>query len=51
MAKNINTFNIPEYQTYSNEMEYVSPATISKETIQRIKSRNIKLGKASLFSI
>ncbi len=51
MAEKLSTYNIPGYQYYEDEMEFVSPAKISKETIQKIKSRNIKLGKASLFNL
>ncbi len=44
MAKKYNTF-----QYYNEESSYVSPAEVSKETIKKIKSRNIKLGKMSLL--
>ena len=37
---NINTYKIP-FRPYDGEMEYVSPNTISKESIARIKARKI----------
>lgn len=37
---NINTFKIP-FEYYSGEGTYVSPAEVSKETIDRIKARKI----------
>lgn len=51
MAKNINTFNIPGYQTYQNEADYVSPTNVSKETIQRIKKRHIGVSVLDAFSL
>ena len=45
----INTFNIPNFEYYSGEANYVSPAEVSEESIEKIKSRNIKLGKAAIF--
>ena len=45
---NINTFKIPGFQAYRNEAEYVAPDTISKESIKRIKARNLKLGRLGL---
>ena len=46
---NINTYQIPKLEFYSGEADYVSPTEVSKETIQKIKSRNIKIGKTALF--
>lgn len=45
----INTYKIPNYEYYSGEANYVSPAEVSQESIKKIKSRNIKLGKAAMF--
>lgn len=45
----INTFKIPNFEYYSGEASYVSPAEVSKESIEKIKSRNIKLGKTAMF--
>ena len=36
------------YATYDQEMEYISPTKISKESIDKIKKRNQKIG--SLFT-
>ena len=40
---NINTYKIP-FQAYSNEMEYISPKEVSKESIEKIKARNLRQG-------
>lgn len=40
---------IPNYEYYSREANYVSPAEVSKESTEKIKSRNNKLGKAAMF--
>ena len=45
----INTYQIPNFEYYDGEASYVSPAEVSQESIQKIKSRNIKLGKAAVF--
>lgn len=37
----VNTFKIPNYEYYSGEASYVSPAEVSKESIERIKNRKI----------
>ena len=37
----INTFQIPNYEYYNGEANYVSPAEISKESLARIKNRKI----------
>lgn len=47
MAENI--YKIPNFEYYNGEADYVSPAEVSKESIQKIKSRNNKLGKIALF--
>lgn len=44
-----------DYETYGNskqEREYISLTEVSKESIERIKSRNLKRGQAilSIFS-
>ncbi len=44
-----------DYETYGNnkqEREYISPVEISKESIEKIKSRNLKRGQTilSIFS-
>ena len=46
---NINTYKIP-FQAYNNEAEYVSPKEVSRESIQKIKARNLKRG-STVFSI
>lgn len=45
----INTYKIPNYEYYNGEANYVSPTELSKESIEKIKSRNIKLGRAAIF--
>lgn len=45
----INTYKIPTYKYYEGEADFVSPAEISKESIEKIKSSNIKLGKTAIF--
>ena len=38
----INTFKIPtNYQYYSGEANYVSPAEVNDETLEKIKNRKI----------
>ncbi len=37
----IETFKLPGYEFYESEGTYVSPTEVSKETISRIKSRQI----------
>lgn len=39
----IDTFQIPNLKYYDKEANYVSPAEVSKESIEKIKSRNIRL--------
>ena len=51
MAEKLSTYNIPGYQYYEDEMEFVSPAKISKETIQRIKKRHIGVSVLDAFSL
>lgn len=40
-----------DYETYGTdqqEMEYISPAEVSKESINKIKARNLKRGQTIL---
>ncbi len=40
-----------DYETYGNnkqEREYVSPTEVSKESIEKIKARNLKRGRSIL---
>ena len=37
----IETFKIPGFEYYEGEGDYVSPDKVSKETLKRIKSRQI----------
>lgn len=42
-----------DYETYGTnkqEMEYVSPSEVSKESIERIKARNIGQNVLNIFS-
>lgn len=45
----INTYQIPKLEFYNGEADYVPPTEVSQEAIQKIKSRNIKIGKIALF--
>ena len=47
MKNNINTYKIP-FQAYGNEAEYIAPEKVSKESIAKIKARNIRLGSTAL---
>ena len=44
-----NTYQIPKLEYYDKEADYVPPTEVSKEAIEKIKSRNIKIGKIALF--
>jgi len=37
----IGTYKIPNFENYQDEGNYVSPAEVSTETIDRIKARRI----------
>ena len=39
----IDTFQIPNLEYYDKEAKYVSPAKVSKASIDKIKERNIRL--------
>lgn len=42
---------VANYETFKGEADYVSPTEVSKETIAKIKARNIKLGKIAIFDL
>lgn len=40
-----------KYEYYNNEMTYVSPTEVSKEAIDKIKSRRIGMSVLDAFSL
>ena len=39
-----------EYEEFANEAEYIAPEKVEKTTAEKVKARNIKIGRVALFS-